>query len=102
MLLTYSSIYISHVIILQHVCILPLGMFEAVLPFAGIHGDDAGPINVHVHGDDNAPNEGPVVLSSMACRPVVNIPEHSFDQLFLVVLEYDLKWQNFQNLVQFY
>ena len=46
--------------------IRPLGMFKAVLPFAGIHGDDAGPINVHVHGDDNAPNEGPVVLSSMA------------------------------------
>ena len=26
-------------------------------------------------------------------------PEHSFDQLFLVVLEYDLKWPSFQNLV---
>ena len=27
------------------------------------------------------------------------IPEHSFDQLFLVVLEYDLKWPSFQHLV---
>ena len=56
-------------------------------PFAGIHGDDAGSINVHVHGDDDAPDEGVMTFMARAVQVHTFTATYSGKSCPLIVLD---------------